>query len=259
MANSRMLHKKISVSLQVNKLPIEAQLLFTWLITHTDDDGRLKGEPEYVAATVVPLKRWGPKKIQKYLELMQNLGLIYYFENENEKIIEFCKWRAHQTIKSDRYKPSILPSFSHKTESNLEPERIQDVSAKEPQANISEDKLSKDNISEDIEIADEIPFNGSETRQSPEESQSSFTRIGDPNQYEIKSDGQLAAKEVWQEFEPDNPRAFYTTYLKAYMRRVSAEVIRQFASEMRQDKSIKNYGAVFNKKVKDYLEGKHND
>jgi len=57
MAKARMLHNKISKSLQVDSLPVPAQLLFTWMISWADDEGRLKGEPKYIKATVIPYKK----------------------------------------------------------------------------------------------------------------------------------------------------------------------------------------------------------
>ena len=76
MAKARMLHKKISVSLQVNRLTLPAKLLFTWMIPHTDDEGKMKGDPEFIRATVVPMAKWSFKKIREYLEEMQDKGLI---------------------------------------------------------------------------------------------------------------------------------------------------------------------------------------
>ena len=64
MAKARMLHKKISISLQVNSLPLPAKLLFTWLIAHTDDEGRILGSPKYIKATVVPMTNWSTILIQ---------------------------------------------------------------------------------------------------------------------------------------------------------------------------------------------------
>jgi len=66
MAKARMLHKTISTSSQVNKLSLPARLLFTWAIAHADDDGRLRGDPEYIKATVVPMVRWSFKKVERY-------------------------------------------------------------------------------------------------------------------------------------------------------------------------------------------------
>lgn len=258
-----MLHKKISLSLQVNRLSLPARLLFTWMICHADDEGRLKGDPEYVKATVVPMTKWSLKVIKDYFFEIKNQGLIYYWEENKEWFIEFVKWNNYQQIRKDRFEPSTLPSFNKENDNQLPTNRQPDDDQVSPQSNISEYseiEFNKSECNEDIEIADdEIPFKGSELTQAQEESHSSFKRIGDPNQYEIKSPGQLAAKEVWQEFEPGNQRAFFTTYLKACMRGVPAEKIYQFASEMRQDQSIKNYGAIFNKKVNDYLGKGQND
>src|SRR3989338_4580844 len=96
MAKARMLHKSISVSTQVNKLSLPAKLLFTWMIPHTDDEGRMKGEPEYIKAIVVPMVRWTFNKIKTYLNEIKNQGLIYYWEQNNEWFIELVKWNIYQ-------------------------------------------------------------------------------------------------------------------------------------------------------------------
>lgn len=248
MGTKRMLHKKISVSIQVNSLSEPAQLLYTWLIAHADDDGRLRGEAEYIKATVVPMKRWSFQKIEKSLDEISEAGLIHRWWNENitECYIEFPTWKKHQSIKSDRYKPSDLPSFNDKGGDNMEPIVSQDVSISAPQFNISKHNSNEFNKSED---------------KGPEviADKNSIKSIGEalnPHDYEIKSDGELAAQGVWKEFESNNPWAFYTTYLRAHKKGVPAHVIRQFASEMRQDLTIKNPGAIFNKKVDDFLNKK---
>jgi len=64
MAKARMLHKKISVSVQINKLTLPARLLFTWMIPHADDEGKLKGDIEFIKAMVVPMTIWSFKKIK---------------------------------------------------------------------------------------------------------------------------------------------------------------------------------------------------
>jgi len=68
----RMLYAKISVSQDVNKLSIEERLLFTWLIAHGDDEGRLEGDPLYIRNKVVPYMNWSPKKIGRYLNNIKN-------------------------------------------------------------------------------------------------------------------------------------------------------------------------------------------
>lgn len=110
MAQRRMLNKSISVSMQVRKLGIEAALLFTWMIPHADDDGRLKGNPEEIGALVAPMFTWPPKVIESYLEKMEASGLISRWKVDAQKVIELTGWLRHQQIRKDRYQPSKLPS-----------------------------------------------------------------------------------------------------------------------------------------------------
>ncbi len=245
MANARLIHRKISVSVQVNNLSDSAKLLFTWMIPYTDVEGKLKGDPLFVKATVIPMLRWPIKKVKKYIEEIANQDLIYYWQANNEWIIEFVNFRRYQTVRKDHEKASYLPSFHDKNDNLSTDQEQSEDSSKLAQSNISEDSEIEVNTSESNEnndIADKNTFK-------------KIRKVLDPLNYQIESEGQLAAKEVWQEFESNNPKAFYTTYLKAYMKGVPAHLIRQFASEIKQDKTISNRGAIFNNKVETYLCG----
>lgn len=236
MAKARMLHNKICRSGDVNKLPIAGRLLFTWLFSNADDDGRMKGDPDYVKVTVVPYTNWSNKTILSYLNQMKVIGLIYYWEVDGQWYIEFPKWREHQYIQKDRYHPSLLPSYK---KDNLDTTRIQPVYKPDTQSNISEVNKIEVNKSED-NIVQQKPV--------------AVNNIGlvSPKTFQPTDDGQLAAIEVWRLLEPLNPFAFGTTYLQAYRKGLPAVVIRRFASEIRQSKCDKP-GAVFNTKVSDYL------
>lgn len=229
MATRRMLHNKISRSMDVNKLDLEAQLLFTWLISHADDEGRLRGEPEYVKATVVPMKTWPFEEISNYLLQMKTLGLIYYWEHNDIKIIEFTKWNEHQMIRSDRFKHSELPPYDNQAVTSSQPTDNQMTA----QVNTSEDKEEEVKKSEVNLIADK-----------------SFT---DPNDYPVSNPDEYAALEAWKKLEPDNKSAFFTTYLPAVRKGVKADSFYRFASEIHQDKTIKNKGSVFQSKVKSII------
>lgn len=244
MAKARMLHRSISTSSQVNRLSLPARLLFTWMIPHADDDGRLKGEPEYIKATAVPMTKWSFRRVESYLEEIKNTGLIYYWEQNSERFIEFIKWREHQSIKSDRYKSSNLPSFRNKSGDNLIPEEIQNGTKVAPQSNISE--------------SNPIEFNKSEYKEEqPIADKNSFKKLKelltDPKGFLPDSEVESAAKEAWEELEPNNPGAFYSTYFKAHKRGLPSSLFYQFVSEIKQDSTIKNPGAIFNKKVEDYF------
>src|SRR5690606_23896172 len=138
-----------------------------WLISHADDEGRLRGEPEYVKATVVPMKDWTFDNIRNYLIQMKNLGLIQYWENNGVQIIEFPKWKEHQIIRSDRFKHSSLPAYDNQPSTNAIPAGNHNT----PQANISEvnkEEIKKSEISTD------------------------------PNTYPINNEDEYAALEAWR-------------------------------------------------------------
>lgn len=242
MAKARMLHKKISVSLQVNRLTLPARLLFTWMIPHADDEGRMKGDPESIRATVVPMVKWSFKKIREYLEEIKDRQLIYYWQENNEWLIEFVKWNEHQTIRKDRFISSNLPSYpkigNNQTTPICQPSDNQETT----QANEIESNPNKSNKSEvnEISVAKNSSYKGNGVRVNPQT-------------FEPSSAGEVAALEAWRKLEPDNPSAFGTTYFNAHRRGLPSSIFYLFTSEIRQDKSIKNPGAVFNKKVEEYL------
>ncbi len=245
----RMLHSKISYSSQVNHLPEPAQILFTWMIAHADDEGRLKGDAETVKAAVVPMKHWSEKKVESYLEAIKKAGLIYRWQEKNEWFIEFVKWTDHQYIQKDRFKASTLPKYNQESGHTLDTERIQTGNTSSPQANISESKVkerktSESNLSESSEIAN----NDQET--NPHKGKD----WANPKTFQPSTEGEVAALEAWDQLEHFNPMAFQVTYLTALYKGLPPDRFYQFVSEIKQDPSIKNAGAVFNQKVKDYLD-----
>ena len=244
MPKQKRLHKKISISSQVNKLTLSARLLFTWMIPHADDEGRLKVYAEYIKATVVPMTKWSFRRIKRHLEEIKNLRLIYYWEQNDDCFIEFVKWNEYQTIRKDRFEPSKLPPFSSNNNSQVETSHQPKANQETPQSNISESnpiEFNKSEYKEEQPIADKNPFKG------PKE------LFNDPNDFLPDSEGEVAAKEAWGKLEPNNRTSFYSTYLKAHQRGLPSSLFYQFVSEIKQDSTIKNPGAVFNKKVEDYF------
>jgi len=158
MAQRRMLNKSISLSTQVNRISIPTQLLFTWMIPHADDEGRLIGEPQWIKGTVIPLKTgrfWSLKAVENHLLDMESSGLIYYWYQLDSRYIEFPTWKEHQTIQLDRAQLSKIPTFNPEKSKGAEDlpdidptsvrdtQRIQEIIGVESQY-----KLSKVNIIE---------------------------------------------------------------------------------------------------------------
>ena len=241
MAKARMLHKKISTSQDVNKLSLPAKLLFTWMIAHADDEGRMKGDPSWIEVTVVPWTRWSGKNISLYLNEMKDIGLIYYWQIKNEWYIEFPKWKDYQQIRKDRFEPSKLPSFGHQESNPVTTVWQPDDNQATPQCNESESKI-------------ELNKGEYKEQSAPTSANSPFKAL-DPRTYMIKSAAEAAAKDAWIKLEPGNDKAFFTTYLKAVRSGLPSPYFYQFVSEIKQS-NTNNPGAVFNTKVKEYLNRK---
>lgn len=245
----RMLHAKISDSLQVDNLSEPAQLLFTWMIAHADDEGRLKGDAKSVKAMVIPMKRWSIKKVENCLEAIKNEGLIYRWQEKNEWFIEFVKWTDHQYIQKDRFKASTLPKYNQESGHTLDTVCIQTGNDSSPQAKVNkvkerERKTSESNLSKSSEIEkndqERKPHKGKEW--------------ANPKTFQPSTEGEVAALEAWDQLEHFNPMAFQVTYLTALHKGLSPDKFYQFVSEIKQDPTIEKPGAVFNQKVKDYLD-----
>lgn len=107
MAQKRMLDKKISISEQLADLTTEAQLLFTWMIPHSDDAGLLPFSPRSIKGLVVPMKDWTVESISFHLESIRKAGLIDEFEWEGDKFWHLTNFLQHQSLKRDR-KPQVI-------------------------------------------------------------------------------------------------------------------------------------------------------
>jgi len=110
MANRRMINKSISLSAQVNSLSNEAKILFTWAIPHFDDEGRMRGESQFVKASVVPLSNWSAKRVDKLIEEICKAGLWDKYDVDGMVVLQGVKWLDHQRIQPTRFRASQLPA-----------------------------------------------------------------------------------------------------------------------------------------------------
>lgn len=110
MATRRMVSKSISTSGKVNQLSEFGQLLFTWIQPHTDDFGRLDGDPVIVKAIVMPLSPRKPKDFEKELAHMAELELIHWYKTAGKSVIEVVGFDDHQANLHKR-KRSKFPNY----------------------------------------------------------------------------------------------------------------------------------------------------
>jgi hypothetical protein len=111
-AKARMVHNSICRSETVNRLDTKAALLFTWLLTAVDDQGRMLAKPSYVKAIVVPMREdFTIQDIKTSLLAMEDAGLIkMYKAKDDELLLQVMTWYDYQRLKSPRSSKYEAPS-----------------------------------------------------------------------------------------------------------------------------------------------------
>ncbi len=93
---------------KVQRLPVQARLLMIGLISHADDEGRLDGDPRAVNSQVFPHDGLPASKVDHWLELIAEKGLIWRYHAIGIDWIEIRGWH-HQKI--NRPSESHIPSY----------------------------------------------------------------------------------------------------------------------------------------------------
>ena len=98
-AESRLIYNTISISERVASLGIKGALLYTWLITHCDSQGRMQGKPKTIQITVVPLlSEITLDDIVESIEKMAEQDLIILYQDDKGRhIIQVTDWWEYQT------------------------------------------------------------------------------------------------------------------------------------------------------------------
>jgi hypothetical protein len=111
-ARGRILSWKISEDEAVHALSCDtARLLYTWLIAHGDNRGRMRGQPEHVMATVFPRRTdVTSAQIAGWLGEMSRVGLISWYEVAGLRYIELRGWEKHQKLSGNATRNSDFPN-----------------------------------------------------------------------------------------------------------------------------------------------------
>lgn len=97
MARGRFISKVISLDEKVDALSDDtARLLFTWLITHLDCEGRMHGDPITVKSIVFPRRKISVAKIGKYLEELEKNDLIFRYSVNGNEYLWMETFEKHQ-------------------------------------------------------------------------------------------------------------------------------------------------------------------
>jgi len=239
MANRRMLSKSISYSKQVNNLSnYFRKLLFSWTIPHLDDFGRIDGDPEVLKAMVMPMCELSIKEFEDAIKEFVGKGLAIRYEVGDKRVIVFPTFDKYQVGLNKRTKSK----YPDKPGSPRNSENLQEIprNSNTTEAKRREQNRKEANTNNDKSIADK-------------DTDKKGFELMNPKDFKPANEGETAAYNAWKKLEPHNPIALQSTYLSAHKKGISAQTIYEFVSEIKQDKNVKNNGAVFNKKIQDYL------
>lgn len=91
---------------------VQAKLLYTWMIPHCDNLGRMRGEPHEVRATVFPREVTTEAEVGGWLGEMNQSGLICWYQDDGMRYVQMTGWEKHQRLVGNMRKVSHLPGPS---------------------------------------------------------------------------------------------------------------------------------------------------
>ena len=104
-AESRLIYNSISTSERVSSLGVKGALLYTWLITHCDAQGRLPGKPRIIKQLVVPfVDEITVEDVTQALESMEDKKLVTLYKDDTGRsliqVLDWWEWQAGLRYKS---------------------------------------------------------------------------------------------------------------------------------------------------------------
>jgi hypothetical protein len=106
-----MLHGSISNSEKLAALSCDgARLLFTWMIPHCDNLGRIRADPIYLKAVVVPRTDATLRQVQAWAEEIAGAGLATLYKCQGQRFMEITGWSNFQRIIGNMKRESDLPA-----------------------------------------------------------------------------------------------------------------------------------------------------
>lgn len=93
---------------KVGNLSRDARLLLVGLITMADDEGRLRAMPATILGHAFPYDVDALRKLGRWLDEIEQTGMVLRYEHEGRPYIAFRHWGRHQ--KPNRPSPSVLPA-----------------------------------------------------------------------------------------------------------------------------------------------------
>jgi hypothetical protein len=117
MARKRMIDPSIWADDGFGKLSSDAQVMFIGLFSNADDEGRLPGDPKYLASVIFPFRGITTPKAHKILkEIKEKMKSVTFYQVESQSLIQLDKFLQYQSInKSTKSKYPQPPNTQNNT------------------------------------------------------------------------------------------------------------------------------------------------
>ena len=114
MARGRFVDKGTCLDKKINSFSVESELGFILLLTHTDCEGRVFGDPEIVRSFIFPRRsQITVAMVEGFIKEWHDAGMIVWYEAEDDKYIQFINFEKHQIgLRKDREIPSTIPPYT---------------------------------------------------------------------------------------------------------------------------------------------------
>lgn len=107
MARKRQIDPDFWTSEQVISLPVEARLLFIGMISHADDEGRLKGSVLSLRINIFPTDNFSNEQIEQWRDKITEGGLAKYYKVDGMEYLWLPTFQKYQYMTKSY--PSKLP------------------------------------------------------------------------------------------------------------------------------------------------------
>lgn len=147
MARGRMIDNCISVSEKINDLSLREAFIYTWIIPHLDDWGRITGSSRKLKALVFPMKKEiSISYIEKALIKFKEIGLFLWENIDGITVLQqpFEEFNEHQSISESKRAKSKYPEILDTSQET--PRNAKKRQENPAQVKLREVKLREDNI-----------------------------------------------------------------------------------------------------------------
>ena len=117
MARKRMIDPTIWADEDFGNLSSEAQVLFIGMISNSDDEGRLPGNPVFLVSTIFPYRAFSEDDAKKLRgEVLKRMRSVKLYEKDGREYIQLSKFLQYQSI--DRPSASKYPPLDDSSPSD---------------------------------------------------------------------------------------------------------------------------------------------